>query len=174
MPSNVELDDKLVCLLRGLLEKDPGNRLKMEEIKMCDWFLRRLEVEESSRVPVPRTKGGDPSKFSTVYGRLEILYDSVVHSPALSAQNLSEGEYAHRVDTKFLSKLRGETNRLDVTSSDEALTFAVKNDQEEKMPTKQLDRIDGHEKNSPLSVAGSRKTDHGKFCRFKQRACVVQ
>ncbi|KAJ1372406.1 hypothetical protein KIN20_034556 [Parelaphostrongylus tenuis] len=74
MPQNVELDDNLVVLLKGLLTKDAKKRFTIEHVKRNQWYSRpRTKVSFPPHTP----KGGPVQRPLTVYPALEEKYGAI-------------------------------------------------------------------------------------------------
>lgn len=169
MPTSIQIDSKLDTLLRGMLEKDPDRRIKIDAVAKSEWLRWKFEADEATRVSLPPLNG-DSSRSLTVSRVLERMYDGGVQSPTLSAQNVSEANDFGRLissvvplDQRALERLRVESqnqHRLDITSSDEALSFMV-NTASASKPSERYEHFEQESRNREKTALMSSGSDQG-------------
>ncbi|GMR59079.1 hypothetical protein PMAYCL1PPCAC_29274, partial [Pristionchus mayeri] len=72
MPSNVTLQKEVIDLLRGLLDKDPSTRWRIERVREYEWMKRRYD--EIIFTPFPPHKDDPLHRPLTVVSALEAMY----------------------------------------------------------------------------------------------------
>ncbi|CAJ0929530.1 unnamed protein product, partial [Mesorhabditis belari] len=76
MPKTIELEEESQNLLTGLLEKDPMERLKMDQVKHHPWFAKAPIEEKFDWEKFVAAKGGNSSRQAlSVFPSLAQLYN---------------------------------------------------------------------------------------------------